>query len=268
MFINFLKRIFSIMIDLKVAVVNLPTLPFIFGYLPPILNKHSELNLNSYDGITSAIKATKNVFVGDEEYHITYDANESGCKWFFLNGICTDKQVWQINANLIEKMFDVKVHSMHNPTNGLVLDLAECIFGRTFDMMDATTKHLYHTLKKALLEEEKVIVLAHSQGGIIISNILTAMLHDKDVSDMIKKLEVYTFASASDDMPKGNYYCEHYANTLDYVARIGILEYKDEMYGTLYTRFAAGHLLNVHYLNAFEEGKFCSFESKLYGYLK
>ena len=256
------------MIDLKVAVVNLPTLHFIFGYFPPILNKNSEMNLSSYDGIVSAIKSTKNLLIGDGEYCITNYADPSRTKWFFLNGICTDKQVWQINADLISKMFGVPVHSMHNPTNGLILDLAECVFGRTFDMMDATTKHLYHTLKKALLEEEKVVVLAHSQGGIIVANILTAILHDKDVSDKICKLEVYTFASASDDMPTGEYYCEHYANTLDYVARIGILEYKDEMYGTLYTRFAGGHLLNIHYLNAFEEGKFCSFNSKLYTYLK
>lgn len=253
---NIVKRIISIMIDLKVAVVNLPFLPFIFGYMPPLLSRHSEMNVSSYDKISSILKTTKSVVIGDTETLKTCHNCDKPAKWFFLNGVCTDKHVWQINANLIEKIFDVKVHSMHNPTNGIVHDLAECVFGRTFDMMDSQTRHLYGTLKHALLNEEKVIILAHSQGGIIISNIMEAMMDDEDLVGCFSKLEIYTFASAADEMIKGDYYCEHYANSLDYVARIGILEYHERMYGTLHKRFAAGHLLNVHYLNAFEEGKF------------
>ena len=71
-----------------------------------------------------------------------------------------------------------------------------------------------------------------------------------------------------DEMPIGDYYAEHYANTLDYVAKIGVLEYRMDIMGRLYIRQAAGHLLNIHYLQPFKEGLFCQGTSRLFSYLR
>lgn len=260
--------VYNVMLDLKVAIKNLYTLPLVFGKLPPLFKKNSEINITSYKSIKDATLSATRALIGStstESPNFTEYDNEDKVI-FFLNGICTDQNVWEINAREIENIFDFKVQPLHNPTHGFLPDLVECVFGRTFDIEDKETYHLYVILKKALRDKDKVIVLAHSQGGIIISQLINHLMNEENPN--LYKLEVYTFASAADEMPVGPYYVEHFANKYDYVARIGVIEYRDNFYGRIYERSSSGHLLNIHYLQPLSNGYFCAGRSRLSRYLK
>ena len=81
-------------------------------------------------------------------------------------------------------------------------------------------------------------------------------------------LEVYTFASAADgEQKRVGLFQEHFGNEEDFVHRIGLgaEEYKPSI---LWRRSGGkGHLLNIHYLNAFKEGRLCNKKSKLYSHM-
>lgn len=259
-------KIGAIMIDLVVALKHIHTLPFIFGKIPPLLKPLSEINIGSYSNISDAAYSFKSAFVGDKQMIQTPTVYDDTVI-FFLNGICTDVNVWAINAKKIQILFKYPVYPLHNTTEGFFKDIAECVFGRTFDIKNEDTKQLYNALKKSLKEKSKVLLFAHSQGAIIASQLISYFIECGEES-LLEKLELYTFAGAMDEMPLGNYYAEHYANTLDYVARIGVLEYRTDIKGKLYIRQSAGHLLNIHYLQPFKEGLFCQGTSRLYTYLR
>lgn len=250
--------------DIFVAIKHLPYLPFVFGSATPLQN-NSELNPKSYDNITDMLISAKGAIIGlSPKYQLTLEPQDTNV--YFLNGICTDPHVCVLNAKHIESIFDFKVQPLHNKTHGFFLDILECIFGRDFDLLDYETFCLYHTIFKSLKSNKKTIIFAHSQGGIIIAQIIKQLIKQKiDLSN----LEIYTFASASDEMPIGNYYCEHFANTKDYVARIGVIEYQDNFYGKLFFGNHTGHLLNIHYLNKFKTNSYTDIErSRLLKYKK
>lgn len=258
----------KIMLDLKNAIKHLYVLPLIFGRVPPLFQKNSEINMASYDNIVDVTKAATNAIIGVSDGFMddsTIDTNDITV--FFLNGICTDKRVWEVNAKEIEEVFNFKVLPLHNTTNGVISDIMECVFGREFNLDDAETLHLYQTLKKALETNRKVIVLAHSQGGIIIAQLIQKLIEEEH--QFLHKLELYTFASAASEVPIANYHAEHYANNYDYVSRIGVLSYRHDFHGKVFERTdGAGHLFNIHYLKPFREGLFCAGRSKLSKYLK
>lgn len=253
------------MIDLKIALKHLYTLPFIFGKFLPICTKNSELNPKSYHSLLDAALSAKSALIGSsDQFTPGYFPNSDVV--FFLNGICTNLKVWAVNANEIEHFFNFQVSSLYNPTHGFFKDLVECVFNKSVTIRDKETDLLYTTLKDTLEVKEKVIVIAHSQGGIIIAQLIQRLLMEGNIN--LHKLELYTFASAANDMPVGDYYAEHFANVDDFVSRIGVLEYHNDYYGKIFKRNSAGHLLNVHYLQPLAKGEFCVGRSRLSTYLK
>lgn len=101
--------------------------------------------------------------------------------WFFINGILTNDSVAQLNASFISDLFHRPVTIIQNTTQSLLIDLSECAFGKAWkkewkDLQEAAVKAfppIYEALKRS--DKHKVVVLAHSQGTIIISVVL-AML--------------------------------------------------------------------------------------------
>ena len=61
-------------------------------------------------------------------------------------------------------------------------------------------------------------------------------------------------------------YVEHFANTGDFFARIGVFAYENDTNGRLFGRKAPGHLLNDHYIGGIVRGEFCHGDSRLYKY--
>lgn len=126
-------------------------------------------------------------------------------------------------------------------------------------------------IARKLLDGERCVLIAHSQGGIIASNVMRLLAKDKEVAPLCANLEVYTFVSAMGEFtkPHPRTHVEHFANQYDFVARVGMLAYKDRIQGKIYARVkATGHLLNRNYLGAFEKGLYCHGRSRLYSYIK
>ncbi|NNK50072.1 MAG: hypothetical protein HKO99_00590 [Xanthomonadales bacterium] len=102
--------------------------------------------------------------------------------WFFINGIATNPDVARYNSAYLAHLFHRPVTVVQNPTCSLPADLLECIIGKGLRLCDkkfmtepawrATTAIL-----EALNAEhiKHVIVIAHSQGTIITSNVLAVI---------------------------------------------------------------------------------------------
>jgi hypothetical protein len=194
-------------------------------------------------------------------------------KWFFLNGICTNDEVLQLNGKALADLFGRTIHLLHNPSDGILLDLAECAVGRTLQLVSTLDNSASLILEDALKQHKKVVLIAHSQGGIISTaalRILSLRLLENDRQSLLNKLEVYTFASAARELPPSNIYSEHFFNTRDYVARIGIATVKLQSAGKVFEHDTTGHLLNAHYLPHFINKAYKSTrnnESRLYSYM-
>eukprot|EP00553_Chaetoceros_curvisetus_P006890 CAMPEP_0204630066 /NCGR_PEP_ID=MMETSP0717-20131115/19510_1 /ASSEMBLY_ACC=CAM_ASM_000666 /TAXON_ID=230516 /ORGANISM="Chaetoceros curvisetus" /LENGTH=396 /DNA_ID=CAMNT_0051647193 /DNA_START=106 /DNA_END=1296 /DNA_ORIENTATION=+ len=154
-------------------------------------------------------------------------------KWIYINGIATDKKGAKSNATLMHSMFGRPVHVVHNPTDGFVLDILECLAGKTelikygdIEPRNLLMKFLTNSLKEAKASGiEKVVLIAHSQGTIITGNSIRLLGEGQDgeVKKLMKELlEVYTFAGCAHCMP-GEYvrHLENLSNKGDVVAWLG-----------------------------------------------
>ena len=209
--------------------------------------------------------------------------------WFFVNGIAADKELLTLNGRYLVKLFQRPIELIYNPTEGPFSDLLECVLGRTFDFVSAPAEYTLERVSLALSnpEKDRVILIGHSQGGIIVSNVVSGLI-ERSSGDRkrMSKLEVYTFASAADhirtdpelDTPERHVpFIEHFANTEDMVAKLGVLERGLPIKGKVYTLEKAGHFLNSHYLPEIEARQAYAWHdgdgrphrnARLYGYLQ
>lgn len=163
--------------------------------------------------------------------------------WFFVNGVATNEKVAKWNGKRLRDLFNRPITVLFNPTNGLGMDLIECIFDRTLEWTTEPAKYVRKNLAKALKDKnkEKVIVIAHSQGGIIVATALEKLA--KKYKQYFHKLEIYTFACPADEMAtmtecigmlckfekdkkenkKKETHLEHFVNGQDLVAKLGVL---------------------------------------------
>lgn len=187
--------------------------------------------------------------------------------WFFVNGIATDKEMLQLNGRYLSRLFQRPIELIYNPTEGPFADILECIMSRTFDFVSEPAEYTLERISIALSNpaKQRVILLGHSQGGIIVANVVGGLIQrfsgDKE---RLGKLEVYTFASAGYDIQvdpeidtptRRVPYIEHFANTGDIIAKLGVLERQHSINGRVFTLDKQGHFLNAHYLAEIEAAK-------------
>jgi hypothetical protein len=93
--------------------------------------------------------------------------------WFFINGIMTNDSVAQLNAAFISYLFHRPLTIIQNSTNSFAIDLLQCAIGKEWDRtVEPAIKAfvpIYDVLKS---DKKKVVVIAHSQGTIIIARVL------------------------------------------------------------------------------------------------
>ena len=119
-------------------------------------------------------------------------------RWFFLNGCCVTDHALKQNLNLLSDTFGRPVLGIHNRTYGIVGDLVECLIQRALGFYSQETRVAYEYVKSYCADPAvtKVVLIAHSQGGIMAAEILDQLFADLP-SDSIAKLEVYTFGNAA-----------------------------------------------------------------------
>jgi hypothetical protein len=256
------------------VIKNLPYLPKV---ILPIDKRAlwSELNAKNYESIHHFAKTVGSAIFPSyspfrEVPHLPYEVPKQGQAiddreiWFFLNGICTDRSVLRLNGKALADLFQRKIYLMHNPSDGFVLDLLECIMGRTLQPTSTLDDSVAQILEEALNTHTKVILIAHSQGGIIATGALNKLASKLtgSRSRLFKKLEMYTFASGATQSNFPQVYTEHFCHQHDYVALIGVAGNTTNYTGRVFNYDATGHLLNTHYLKNFIDNKFIAADGK------
>jgi pimeloyl-ACP methyl ester carboxylesterase len=256
----------------KLVIKNLP-------YLPKVLHPldesalWSELRKDNYESAHHFHKALLAVIYPvyapfRDVPHLPYEVPEKGQViddnqiWFFLNGISTNRSVLRLNGKALADLFQRKIWLMHNPSDGIILDLLESAVGRTMQMVSTLESSVAQILEEALNTHRRVILLAHSQGGIIATGALYRLAKNLSGSRSraLKKLEVYTFASAATELNLPQVYAEHFYHKQDYIARIGVAGNPERFSGRSFEYNATGHLLNTHYLKNLVENKFVALD--------
>jgi len=109
-----------------------------------------------------------------------------GEHWFFINGIATNEDVAKLNGAYLAHLFHRPVTMIQNATNSWPVDLFECAIGKGFKDDPDSADHKTMTepawrATAAILEAlnadhtHRVVVIAHSQGTIILANVLRAV---------------------------------------------------------------------------------------------
>ena len=166
--------------------------------------------------------------------------------------------------------------------------MLECLVQRSFAYKTKDVRVAYSYIKAVLADPtvKKVVLIGHSQGGIIVSLVLDELFAELPTSCM-SKLEIYTFGSAAShfsnplvsltteelspvsptsapavhfDLPPQPKHVishiEHYANERDMVPRWGVLHCIQDILnnryaGSVFVRMgASGHMFNQHYMDA------------------
>lgn len=133
----------------------------------------------------------RNIFWRPSRFFQQADVYGSPCSfpdehWFFINGVATNEDVTRLNAACLAQLFHRPITVLQNATDSLMVDLIECAVGKGFkdDPNSEDRKTMTEPAWKAtsaILEAlnapatKKVVVIAHSQGTIIVANVLRAI---------------------------------------------------------------------------------------------
>ncbi|KAK8864126.1 hypothetical protein IAR55_001372 [Kwoniella newhampshirensis] len=218
------QQVFLTLISIVLTVLILVS--FGVGIPPPALAVAALVLFTSgLNFVEGRNRVTAQTIPGDDKYE-----DET---WLFVNGIATSKSGLQLILNRFYELFGRRVIGIHNRTFGFWFDVLECILQREFLWPTTDAREGYNIIAQEIAKphKKKIVLLAHSQGGIILSSWIDQLLSDFS-ADILAKVEVYTFASAATHFSipathNGSAFArvEHFVNTRDYVAQIGLLAF-------------------------------------------
>jgi len=259
---------------LKELSKNIRYIPTELALLPWNLRApHSELSWQSYASGKGAFNTVKHCFVPVKvrranirhgfalpETQKPIKDNES---WFFVNGLSASKELLQLNGEALADLFNRKINLLFNASEGLVKDIAECYSGELGDGSLQSASALCKLLDNELRNRDKVVLIAHSQGGAIAihaaKKLLERLTKGEGAADILSKLEIYTFAYAVPKMSSFDaIHFESFINEYDLISKVAS---NNKLASSVNARRyindeGRGHLLNAHYLPAFKIGKF------------
>ncbi|MCB1172140.1 MAG: hypothetical protein KDK39_01185 [Leptospiraceae bacterium] len=205
--------------------------------------------------------------------------------WFFVNGVANDQDLALQSGHYIASLFRRPLTVVANPTGAILPDLLAVTLQKGFHTMSSSGQRLYEQLRRELQNEriQRIIVLAHSQGAVILARVLHALQSEGSLP--LQRLECYTFGNPADRMQAGSGFAanqqpwlEHFANQKDLVARLGVIAWRAvargdiQIDGRIFLDDRYGHFLNEHYLSGIELQSYRSQGSsnsqpRLYAYL-
>ena len=110
-------------------------------------------------------------------------------RWIFINGICTGTSGLQENIDRLSLLFGRSVTGVHNQSYGIIGDIVECILQRCLDYKTMDVRVAFEVIKHVLADPgtKKVVLVAHSQGGIVASMVLDELFCEVP-AELISKL--------------------------------------------------------------------------------
>lgn len=185
----------------------------------------------------------------------------------YVNGIMTPMQGQLQEMQSIADTADARVIGIHNATQGLVTDLAQCVTDKLDKGKNPAVDTLADTVYGELKAGREVHLMGYSQGGLITARALFDVerrlrmedgMSKPQVEQLMSKLSVETFGAASTRYPDGPKYV-HYINNADAVPTLtglgGSVDptafLKDAGKGAVVHRFTDGNLnpLSNHMLD-------------------
>lgn len=209
----------------------------------------------------------KVIFFGEKSEYIK-DKNElddEGRCFIFINGILgTKNQVIRTKSKL-QKFLNKPVNILFNSTDTIFGDVIEAFIGKETNRLTESSTIALLTISSKLLDEKikKVVIIAYSQGTIIISNVLDN-LNKLGINDekILQKLEIYCFSNCSsktkyikNELP----YIENFANEHDFIGKLGCncpkqVQHLVNIDGKIFiNKNKYGHLFTFHYINNFNK---------------
>jgi len=176
----------------------------------------------------------------------------------YVNGIMTPKEGQLKEMQSIADTSGARVIGIHNATQGLVTDLAQCVTDKLDKGSNPAVDTLADTVYNELKAGRDVHLMGYSQGGLITARALFDVerrlrledgLSKADTEKLMSRLNVETFGAASTRYPDGPAYV-HYVNNADPVPTLtGLggsadpLQFlKDAGKGAVVHRFTDGNL--------------------------
>ncbi|PWN42383.1 hypothetical protein IE81DRAFT_341436 [Ceraceosorus guamensis] len=218
-----------------VSIIVLPfiLLSFLYGLPWPVI---TTATLLATFKLCDIVQGSKNIIKPTKHQLEKADGKYGGERWFFVNGVATSPTGNRKVCDKLYKIFKRPVYGISNRSNGVLFDLIECLLQRDLRWPTRDERVGYNALATWLGNEniKRIVLIGHSQGGILCSNWADQLLSDFD-RDTLSKLEIYTFAAAANHFPNplqgdtGAFgHLEHFANEGDMVARIGVLAFRSE----------------------------------------
>ncbi|MCY1018077.1 hypothetical protein [Pyxidicoccus sp. MSG2] len=141
----------------------------------------------------------------------------------YVNGINTSKDAQASSLQSIADTSGARVIGIHNATEGMAADLAQCVKDKLDKGHNPAVDTLADTLYNEIKSGRDVHLMAHSQGGLISSRALGDVykrlriedgMSQGDAQKMMGKISVETFGAAAMHYPDGPKYV-HYVNRAD-----------------------------------------------------
>ncbi len=102
--------------------------------------------------------------------------------WFFINGIMTNDSLAQVNAAYMSYLFHRPLTLIQNSTDSFAIDMLQCMLGKEWAHVTEPVIKAFPVIYDALKSPHKrrVVVIAHSQGTIIVANVLRLLYESAD----------------------------------------------------------------------------------------
>ncbi|POS70155.1 hypothetical protein DHEL01_v211452 [Diaporthe helianthi] len=149
-------------------------------------------------GLCSLINAKEVLFYSDPEYAAPDQKRFAHEQWVFLNGVACGEHWMKSCLNRLALTFGRPIIGVHNRTDGVILDVIECLIQRNFGYATNDVRVCYRIIKEKLYNPQysKIVFILHSQGGIEGGLVLDWLLQELP-QNLLSKLEVYTFGNAA-----------------------------------------------------------------------
>jgi hypothetical protein len=141
----------------------------------------------------------------------------------YVNGIQTTKDAQANSLQAIADTTGARVIGIHNATEGMTTDLAQCVKDKLDKGHNPAVDTLADTLYNEIKAGRDVHLMAHSQGGLISSRALGDVykrlriedrMSEQDARGLMGRINVETFGAAAMRYPDGPNYV-HYVNRGD-----------------------------------------------------
>ena len=206
---------------------------------------------------------------GDNSRYITCDKdndNESSSTscCIYINGMMmTDLETIKNHKKKIQHKFPLlpSIHYFYNASDSFFTDLYECILNKQTTRHSEASDKFFLVLVSKLVDPQmkKVVLIAHSQGTIVVSTVLTKLKElGLDKECYMNKLELYLFSNCSTTTKyiipdKKLPYIENISNEHDFVSRFGMTTSQQKLVDIdgemIIMKDKYGHLFGKNYLD-------------------